>query len=363
MKEERVNVSAESHSYPILIGAGLQARMGDYIPEHLRGARLFYVCDTQTRPYAERLASGAPVFVTESGEQAKSFKVLEALVGWCLQHKIDRKSVIVAVGGGVIGDLAGFAAAITMRGVPVIQVPTTLLAMVDSSVGGKTGINTAQGKNLVGAFHQPALVLCDTDALKTLPERELKAGYAEILKYGLLGDAAFFDWLEEHGQDVLKLEPEAVRYAVRRSCEMKAAIVREDEFETKGLRALLNLGHTFGHAFEAAMGYDGRLLHGEGVAVGMVCAMELSAAKGLISSQQVERVVQHMRKLGLKTTISEVGLPQYMSADALLDLMRGDKKASGGKINFVLMRGIGEAFISGDVGDAEVIELLAGMLD
>lgn len=359
MREERLIVGTESHSYPILIGAGLQARAKDYIPDELQGRRFFYVCDTHTHMYAEKLAGDAPVFVTGSGEQTKSFNVLEEVVGWCLQHKIDRKSVIVAVGGGVIGDLAGFAAAITMRGVPVIQVPTTLLAMVDSSVGGKTGINTAQGKNLVGAFHQPALVLCDTDALKTLPERELKAGYAEILKYGLLGDAAFFDWLEQNGQAVLDLDAEAVRYAVKRSCEMKAAIVREDEFETKGLRALLNLGHTFGHAFEAAMGYDGRLLHGEGVAVGMVCAMELSAAKGLISSQQVERVVQHMQKLGLKTNISEIGLPQHMSAEALLDLMRGDKKASGGRINFVLMRGIGEAFISGDVGDAEVIKLLS----
>jgi 3-dehydroquinate synthase len=354
-----LHVETSAARYPIYMGSGILSDFKQLLPEGLGKAPLYFVCDTATEIYARKIADGRPVFTAPSGEATKSFSKLQEIAEWALSHKIDRKSAIAAVGGGVIGDLAGFAASVILRGIPVVQVPTTLLAMVDSSVGGKTGINMPQGKNLIGAFHQPAAVICDFDVLTTLPEREMKAGYAEILKYALLGDAAFFDWLEENGAKVLALEPEAVAYAVRRSCEMKAEIVKADEKETTGKRALLNLGHTFAHAFEAAMGYDGRLLHGEAVAVGMMCAMELSVAKGLMSGQQVERVAQHMRALDLKSSIADIDLPENATPEALYDKMRGDKKASDGKINFILMTAIGQAFMTHDVEEGEVISVLS----
>ncbi|MCB9964040.1 MAG: 3-dehydroquinate synthase [Rhodospirillales bacterium] len=353
-----LHVALPHSPYDILIGESLLDRFAAMLPPSLSKSRKFFICDSNTELYARRIAGESPVFSVSAGEQSKSFSVFQDVLSWLLDHQVDRHSLIVAVGGGVVGDLAGFAAASVMRGVPVVQVPTSLLAMVDSSVGGKTGINMPQGKNLVGAFHQPSMVICDLEVLKTLPERELKAGYAEILKYALLGDSAFFDWLETHGQEVLDLNPEAVSYAVKRSCEMKRDIVVADEKETSGRRALLNLGHTFAHAFEAVMGYDGRLLHGEAVAVGMVCAMELSVRKNLMSAQQVERVVQHLSRLGLKAHLKDLRLPADVQAETLLEIMRGDKKAAEGSINFILMRGIGQAFLTGDVAKDDVIQVL-----
>ncbi len=357
-----LKVDIKDHAYDIHIGEGLLKDLSTYVPKHLEETSCFFICDDHTEHYAKQIARTHPVFMVKSGEQAKSIAIYQEVLSFLLDHKIGRKSVIYAVGGGVIGDLAGFAAASVLRGVPVIQIPTSLLAMVDSSVGGKTGINMPQGKNLVGAFHQPSAVICDFDVLKTLPERELKAGYAEMLKYALLGDKDFFEWLEEHAEEVLNLEKDSLTYAVKRSCEMKAEIVIADEKELTGQRALLNLGHTFAHAFEAVMKYDGRLLHGEAVAVGIVCAMELSISKGIMNAQQVERVTQHLNILGLKRSLQDIGLPDDISAETLLDIMRGDKKAQDGRINFILMRGIGNAFVTDSVKDAECLEILNHMM-
>jgi 3-dehydroquinate synthase len=267
--------------------------------------------------------------------------------------------VVVALGGGVIGDLAGFAAAVLRRGVRFVQVPTTLLAQVDSSVGGKTGINTSHGKNLVGAFHQPSLVLCDIGVLETLPARDFLAGYGEVVKYGLLGDASFFDWLEENGPALVG-DPVLRQQAVRRSVEMKAEIVARDETE-EGDRALLNLGHTFCHALEAATGYSDRLLHGEGVAVGCALAFELSQRLGLCSQEAPSRVRAHLRAMGMKVDVADIpgDLP---NADGLLALMGQDKKVIDGRLRFVLARGIGEAFVAEDVDPAAVRALLADAL-
>ncbi|MCX7346920.1 MAG: 3-dehydroquinate synthase, partial [Alphaproteobacteria bacterium] len=267
---------------------------------------------------------------------------------------------IVALGGGVIGDLAGFAAAILRRGVDFIQIPTSLLAQVDSSVGGKTGINSIHGKNLIGAFHQPVAVITDIGLLDTLPRRELAAGYAEVAKYGLLGDASFFDWLESSADLVMRGDRQARIHAIRRSCEAKAAIVAEDETET-GVRALLNLGHTFGHALEAATGYSARLLHGEGVAIGMVQAFRFSESLGLCAAGTGDRVARHLRSVGLPVHASDIpgDLPP---PEVLVEVMRQDKKAQGGKLTFILVRGIGEAFIARDIADADVIAFLKGDL-
>jgi 3-dehydroquinate synthase len=273
---------------------------------------------------------------------------------------VERRDVVVALGGGVIGDLVGFAAAILRRGVRFVQVPTSLLAQVDSSVGGKTGINTAQGKNLVGAFHQPSLVLADIAALDTLPPRDLLAGYGEVVKYGLLGDAAFFDWLEVNGPAVATGDRGARARAVARSVEMKAELVVRDETE-QGDRALLNLGHTFCHALEAATGYSDRLLHGEGVAIGCALAFELSARLGLCSQEEPSRVRAHLRAMGMKTDLADIpgALPD---ADALLALMGQDKKVIDGRLRFILARGIGQAFVADGVDPGVVRTLLAEAL-
>ena len=259
-----------------------------------------------------------------------------------------RDSIVVAVGGGVIGDLTGYAASSVLRGVSYVQVPTSLLAQVDSSVGGKTGINTKQGKNLVGAFYQPDAVIADIETLSTLPKRELLAGYAEVVKYGLIGDAGFFEWLEEHGKDIAALDSEALSYAIETSAKAKADVVIADEKE-QGRRALLNLGHTFGHALEAAAGYDGRLLHGEAVSMGMVMAFDLSSRIGLCSRQDYERVEQHLISVGLPTRASFINPAIKANADQLLDIMGNDKKVKQGKINFILVKRIGEAFVTADV--------------
>jgi 3-dehydroquinate synthase len=290
------------------------------------------------------------------GEATKSWGPLEQSVGWLLDQKVERADVVVAFGGGVIGDLAGFAAAILRRGVRFVQIPTSLLAQVDSSVGGKTGINAAQGKNLIGAFHQPSLVLADTDVLGTLTARDFLAGYGEVVKYGLLGDAAFFEWLETNGAALAAGDMGARVEAVRRSVQMKADIVARDETE-QGDRALLNLGHTFGHALEAATGYSDRLLHGEGVAIGCALAFELSARMGLCAQESPSRVRAHLKDMGMKTDLRDIpgDLPD---AHTLLGLMAQDKKVVQGQLRFILARGIGEAFVTSDVSTDEVLHVL-----
>lgn len=351
-------------SYAIHIGEGLLARAADFVPLDLKKRSVFILADKNIPQHLRTLetalagkAASVHVLSIEAGEKAKAWSRLEEVVGWMLKNHVDRHSVFVALGGGVIGDLGGFAAAITMRGIPFVQIPTTLLAQVDSSVGGKTGINTDEGKNLVGAFYQPVAVICDADVLRTLPERELKAGYAEIVKYGLINDMSFFEWLEANGRKVLALDPAALSYAVQTSCNAKAAIVGKDERES-GLRALLNLGHTFGHALEAAAGYDGRLLHGEGVSIGMVLAHRLCVKMGLCPGQDAGRIEAHLKACGMKTEIRDIQPALTQSAGEIADFMKHDKKASAGKITFILTRGIGKAFTSADVDMDDVIAVV-----
>jgi 3-dehydroquinate synthase len=290
--------------------------------------------------------------IVPPGEQTKSFQGLADVSERLLALGLDRGDLVTAFGGGVVGDLAGFAAAIYKRGIDFVQVPTTLLAQVDSSVGGKTAIDVAAGKNLIGAFHQPRLVLADLDVLASLPEREMRCGYAEVIKYGLLGDFGFFEWLEANGAAVLAREPEALAHAVARSIEMKAEIVAEDETE-QGRRALLNLGHTFAHALEAETGYGADLLHGEAVAAGMALAFRFSAAQGLAPTQDAGRAAAAIAAAGLPTCLEGVA-GQPFDAAALVRHMAQDKKAEGGRLTFILARGLGSAFVAKDV-DAEAV--------
>ena len=347
--------------YDIYIGPGLTHRAAELLPFDPAGRGAFIVTDANAAPYARAVAvalesAGAwPVhtLTLPPGEGTKSWEQLRAIVDWLLERRVRRGTPLFAVGGGVVGDIAGFAAAVTLRGLPYIQVPTTLLAQVDSAVGGKTGLNVPAGKNLVGAFYQPAAVIADTGALATLPPREMAAGYAEVLKYALIGDPALFDWLEAHGAEVLAGARGAVAHAVAASCQAKADIVTADERE-EGRRALLNLGHTFGHALEAACGYDGRLLHGEAVAIGMALALDVSARLGLAPEGDRERALAHMDALGLPTRAAEIeGLEA--TPEALMELMAGDKKAAAdGTARLVLLEGIGQAFVTSDV-PAEVL--------
>ncbi len=313
---------------------------------------------------AQSLAAGGYAiewFVVEPGETAKSWAGLEKLVDWLLALGITRSDHVFALGGGVVGDLTGFACAIVKRGCGFVQLPTTLLAQVDSSVGGKTAINTAAGKNLVGAFHQPSLVLADLDTLGTLPPRELRAGYAEVLKYGVLGDADFFDWLDDRGGAVLALRDEALEQAVATSVAAKARIVAEDERETTGTRALLNLGHTFGHALEAETGFSDRLLHGEGVALGMVLAARYSTRRGNLSDDSAARITRAIDAAGLPAEISALGLD--CDGQALVAHMLHDKKMeSGGTLPFILLHDIGSAYLAKDVDLADVAAFLDGQL-
>ena len=294
-----------------------------------------------------------------AGESSKSFPVLERVCEALIAARVERADLVVALGGGVIGDLAGFAAAILRRGLDYVQVPTTLLAQVDSSVGGKTAIDSSHGKNLIGAFHQPVLVLADTALLDTLPPREFRAGYAEVAKYGLIGDAAFFAWLEANWRDMFAGGP-AREHAIAVSCRMKAAIVSRDERET-GERALLNLGHTFGHALEAAAGFSDRLLHGEAISLGMALAFRFSALRGLMPATEAERVERHLAAVGLPTDIRSVpgGAP---GSDRLMDLIAQDKKVKRGRLTFILARGIGASFIAPDIDAADVRAFLAQQL-
>ncbi|MBS0471886.1 MAG: 3-dehydroquinate synthase [Proteobacteria bacterium] len=349
-----VDVALADRSYPIHIGPGMLARAGELLKPLARGALPVvtdaHVAEIHLAALLDSLGKAgldAHPIVLAAGEGTKSFAGLEQISRELLRSGVDRSGLIVALGGGVIGDLTGFAAGIMKRGISFAQIPTTLLAQVDSSVGGKTAINTPEGKNLVGLFHQPRIVIADTDVLSTLPKRELLAGYAEVAKYGALGDANFFNWLEANGAKAIDGDSEARVYAVAHSCRMKADIVARDERET-GDRALLNLGHTFGHALEAATGFSDRLLHGEGVAIGMVMAFRLSVQLGLCDGQDAERFARHLQACGLPSSIGDIPGVRP-SADELVGHMAHDKKVKDGKLTFILLRGIGQAFVTNDV--------------
>ncbi|QJF51378.1 3-dehydroquinate synthase [Roseobacter ponti] len=365
---EIVRVDLPGRAYEVRIGPGLIAQSGAHIAPLLKRPRVVVISDeTVSGLHLDALSHGLgaegiemEALVLPPGEATKSWGPLEQCVEWLLDQKTERGDIVVAFGGGVIGDLAGFAAAILRRGVRFVQIPTSLLAQVDSSVGGKTGINAPQGKNLIGAFHQPSLVLADTDVLGTLTPRDFIAGYGEVVKYGLLGDAGFFEWLETNGPALAAGDMPTRVEAVRRSVQMKADIVIRDETE-QGDRALLNLGHTFGHALEAATGYSDRLLHGEGVAIGCALAFELSARLGLCAQETPGRVRAHLRAMNMKTELSDIDgdLPD---AATLLELMGQDKKVVQGKLRFILARGIGEAFVTADVPPGEVLRVLEDAL-
>ena len=362
--EQLVRVPLGSRSYDILIGPGLIARAGGEITARLKGRRAAVITDANVGPlYLEALTDSLQTDGIESvsltlpaGEKTKNFENLIAVVDLALTARLERNDMIIALGGGVIGDLAGFAAGIVKRGIRFVQIPTSLLAQVDSSVGGKTGINTRHGKNLVGVFHQPDLVLADADALGTLSEREFRAGYAEVAKYGLIDKPDFFAWLEKNRVDVFAGGPARIE-AIAASCRAKAAVVAADEREN-GARALLNLGHTFGHALEAAVQYDSaRLVHGEGVAIGMVLAHEFSTRLNLASRDDADRVRKHLKEAGLPVSIGEIpgDLPP---AEGLMEAIAQDKKVKSGKLTFILTRGVGQSFVADDVPSSEVLSFL-----
>jgi 3-dehydroquinate synthase len=351
---EIVTVGLGERSYHIHVGQNLLHQAGALLKPLVRGpvpvVTDAIVGEIHLADFLEacgRAGIDARPIVMPPGEDTKSFTGLAELSGELLDTGVDRGGLIVALGGGVIGDLAGFAAGILKRGVAFAQIPTTLLAQVDSSVGGKTAINAPQGKNLLGLFHQPRLVIADTELLSTLPRRQLLAGYAEVVKYGALGDEAFFSWLEKNGHKALDGDQQGLIHMVAHSCRMKAAIVARDEREA-GERALLNLGHTFGHALEAATGFSPRLIHGEGVAIGMALAFQLSLKLGLCPAEDMNRLVRHLRLAGLPSAIGDIAPPRP-TPDALLTAMGHDKKVKNGKLTFILVRGLGRAFIAGEV--------------
>jgi 3-dehydroquinate synthase len=364
----RVPVGLGARSYDIQIGAGLIQSAAALLAPFAQRGKLVIVTDTNVAAYvAPRFlavleAGGleADLITLPAGEATKSWAHLTSLCDALLAREIDRKSAIVALGGGVIGDLVGFAAAILKRGCKFIQIPTTLLAQVDSSVGGKTAINVSAGKNLVGAFHQPSLVLIDPEVLDTLPLRDLRAGYAEVVKYGLLGDFAFFEWCEANCAALLNGDRDAQTYAIQKSVEAKARIVEADERETSDKRALLNLGHTFGHALEAETGFSDRLLHGEGVAAGMALAFRFAAATGRSTTQEAERVVGHIKASGLPFDLTSAGVSA--SGASLVAHMMHDKKKEGDTLPFILPRSIGDAYVARDVSTAEVADFLDGLI-
>ena len=354
---EVITVGLGERAYDIHVGAGMLKRAGEMLAPLAKGVVPVvtdsHVADIHLPALLESLRQAgldARAIVMPPGEVSKSFAGLERLSGALLDMEIDRKGLVIALGGGVIGDLTGFAAGVLKRGVAFAQIPTTLLAQVDSSVGGKTAINAAQGKNLIGLFHQPRIVIADTGLLATLPRRELLAGYAEVVKYGALGDAEFFEWLEVNAAKALNAEARdhaAMVKAVAHSCRMKAEIVARDERET-GERALLNLGHTFGHALEAATGYGERLVHGEGVAIGMALAFQLSVRLGLCPGQDAERFIRHLKAVGLPSAISDIPGARP-GAGELIRHMAHDKKVTDGKLTFILVKGLGRAFVTSDV--------------
>ncbi len=366
-----VDVALGDRAYDIVIGRGALASLGPRIAALRPGVRTAIITDKTVATHW-LAATGASLaeagiassrIIVEEGEGSKSYAGLENVSEALIAATIERNDLVIALGGGVVGDLAGFAAAILRRGVDFVQVPTSLLAQVDSSVGGKTGINSPQGKNLLGAFHQPVLVIADTAVLDTLSPRQFRAGYAEVAKYGVLGDEAFFAWLEANHAELFK-GGVAREHAIATSCRAKAAIVARDERET-GDRALLNLGHTFGHALEAATGFSDRLFHGEGVAIGMVLAAQFSASLGMISPADATRLERHLVEVGLPTRLQDIaGFAQegLADADALMGLMAQDKKVRRGKLTFILLEGIGRAVIARDVEPARVRDFLQDRL-
>ena len=365
---ELVSVALGARSYDIAVGTGLLDQAGDRIAPLLALPRTVLISDENVAPlYGARVVDSlarhgvaCETITLPPGEGAKSFAGLEDLLERLLAAGAERNLTLLALGGGVIGDLTGFAASVLLRGVDFIQLPTSLLAQIDSSVGGKTGINSRHGKNLIGSFHQPRLVLADTGALDSLAPREMAAGYAETVKYGLIDDAAFFAWLEENGAKLLAGDAAARRHAIAHCCRAKARIVAEDERED-GRRALLNLGHTFGHAFEAECGYGEALLHGEAVALGMVLAFRLSQRLGLAAEADGARVAAHLAANGLPVTAA--ALPENVRRrDALMEHMRRDKKVQDGRVRLILARGIGEAFITSDVDEADIAAALDAFL-
>jgi 3-dehydroquinate synthase len=356
-----IPVALGDRSYDVRIAAGLLGNAGEALTPFATGRRFVIVTDEHVRPHLQTLQASlgtdSEAIVLPPGEGTKSWAQLEALTDRLLELEVERGDHVIALGGGVIGDLVGFATAILKRGCKFIQVPTTLLAQVDSSVGGKTAINSRAGKNLVGAFHQPSLVLIDPDVLDTLPERQVRAGYAEVVKYGLIDDFAFFEWCEANAPALLAGDPAAREHAIAHSVAAKARIVAADERETAGVRALLNLGHTFGHALEAETGFSERLLHGEGVAAGMALAFAFSAEQGLCPRQDAERVAAHLRAIGLPDGLAAAGISA--TGARLIEHMRHDKKMAGGTLPFLLARGIGQTFLDKTVD----LDAIAAFLD
>ncbi len=359
-----IKVPLPEREYNIEIGQDLLSTSSDYIFPLLRRQKVVIVTDENVAALhletLENSLDAAKIFhstlTLPPGEATKSWTYLQKTVDFLLEEKTERADVIIALGGGVIGDLVGFAAAILRRGVSFVQIPTSLLAQVDSSVGGKTGINTSQGKNLVGAFHQPILVLSDVEVLNTLQKRDFMSGYGEVVKYGLLGSEDFFVWLEKNGSALVTGDITARLEAVRMSCQIKVDIVAKDETE-QGDRALLNLGHTFSHALEAATGYSNRLMHGEGVAIGCVLAFELSARLGLCPQEAPSRVRAHLQKMGMKTEIADIKGSLPAAAELLL-IMAQDKKVVGGKLNFILVNDIGKSFMTSDIDKDTILSVL-----
>ena len=364
-EHNKLRINLKENSYDIIIEHGLLSSLGALVSQKFGKPKTFIVTDNnisvhwlkQTIESFSAQGIYPKVLEVPVGESTKSFINLEKIIDQLLESKVDRDSLLIALGGGVIGDLAGFAGAVTLRGVKVVQVPTTLLSQVDSSVGGKTGINVRQGKNLVGSFYQPILVAIDTQVLKTLPQRQLFAGYAEVVKYGLIKDCSFFEWLELNGKKVLDGDKLAQQYAIFTSCRIKAEIVEADEKE-QNLRAILNFGHTFGHALEAEAGYDGNLLHGEAVSIGMVMAIELSKNLGHLSGQDAGRAVDYIRSIGLPTNINSIEGSTSWHPDGLIQHMQHDKKVSNGQLRFVLIKGIGEAYLTADVERNDIYRVI-----
>ena len=349
----------DDRSYTIEIAPDLLQKAGSYIKPLTQLDYVIIITDcvvgnlhlkTLTASL-EKEGISPRIHIVQNGEHSKSLGTYNALVEDILEQGIERDSLIIAFGGGVIGDLAGFVSASLLRGLRFVQIPTTILSQVDSSVGGKTGINSASGKNLIGAFHQPVLVLSDISVLKTLPQREVLAGYAEIVKYGLIQDKDFFEWLESNGKDVIALNEDALMHAIGVSCQTKAGIVKEDEKEN-GKRALLNLGHTYGHAMESVGGYDGRILHGEGVSVGMVLAYKTAQIMDTATGQDTMRVIKHLKSIGLPTCPSEIDLP-FEIGDLMMRMYK-DKKVSGGRLTLILPTNIGDAYAAKDVRGADI---------
>ena len=364
-QNSKLRINLDRDSYDILIEHGLLEHLGDLISEKFDNPRTFIVTDKNiSEHWLEQIldsfsSNGISPKVLEipDGESTKSFGNLEKIIDQLLEAKVDRECLLIALGGGVIGDLVGFAASVTLRGIKVVQVPTTLLSQVDSSVGGKTGINVRQGKNLVGSFYQPSLVVIDTQVLQTLPKRQILAGYAEVVKYGVIRDNLFFDWLEINGQRVLEGDQQAQQFAIYNSCRIKAEIVEADEKE-QNVRAILNFGHTFGHALEAEARYDGNLLHGEAVSIGMVMAIELSKSLGHSSGQDAVRVVEHIRKIGLPSNVNSINGSEAWYPEKLFQHMKHDKKVSNGRMRFILAKTIGEAFVTAEVTKDKIYKVI-----